>query len=160
MESPTHRLAQHFRAVYFGGNWVSVHLKEHLDTLNWQQAITKVGDLNTIASLVYHLNYYVEGVRQVLEGGKLDIRDKYSFDLPPFTGKSDWDKLLSRTYAQAEALASLIEQLPETTLGADFTDPKYGTYYRNLQGLTEHAHYHLGQIVLLKKLLADMDRPG
>ena len=31
---------------------------------------------------------------------------------------------------------------------------KYGTYYRNFHGLIEHAHYHLGQIVLIKKLVA------
>ena len=154
------QLAQHLRAVYFGGNWTDVHLKEHLDTVDWQHAITKVDDLNTIAMLVYHLNYYTEGIKQVLEGGPLETRDKYSFDLPPFAKKSDWDQLVSRTYEQAEALAVLIEALPEEKLWEDFTDPKYGSYFHNLQGITEHLHYHLGQIVLIKKLQAEMDRPG
>ncbi len=154
------QLAHHLRTAYFGGNWTSVHLKEHLDTVDWQHAITKVDDLNTIAALVFHLNYYVEGVKQVLEGGPLETRDKFSFDLQPFSRKSDWDQLVHRSYEQAEALAVLIEQLPEAKLWDDFTDPKYGTYYRNLQGITEHVHYHLGQIVLLKKLQAEMDRPG
>jgi len=35
----------------------------------------------------------------------------------------------------------------------DFTDEKYGTYQRNLIGILEHSYYHLGQIVLIKKLL-------
>ena len=34
-----------------------------------------------------------------------------------------------------------------------FADEKYGHYYRNLHGIIEHTHYHLGQIVLIKKLL-------
>ncbi len=160
MAKQAHQLAEHFRAVYFGGNWTGVNLREHLATVSWQQAITQVGDLHTIARLVYHLNYYVEGVRQVLEGGPLDIRDKYSFELPALSKQSDWDELVARTYAQAEALATRIEQLPDGTLGEYFNDPKYGTFYRNLRGLTEHAHYHLGQIVLLKRMLADNDRPG
>jgi len=47
----------------------------------------------------------------------------------------------------------LIEQLPETKLGETFSDEKYGTYYRNLHGIIEHNHYHVGQIVIIKKLL-------
>jgi hypothetical protein len=34
---------------------------------------------------------------------------------------------------------------------ADFDDGKYGTVLRNILGLIEHTHYHLGQIVILKK---------
>ena len=32
---------------------------------------------------------------------------------------------------------------------------KYGNYFRNLTGIIEHLHYHLGQIVLIKKLIAE-----
>ena len=34
-----------------------------------------------------------------------------------------------------------------------FVDEKYGTYLRNIDGMIEHAYYHLGQVVLIKKLL-------
>jgi hypothetical protein len=33
------------------------------------------------------------------------------------------------------------------------TDPQYGSYYRDPQGIIEHLHYDLGQIVLIKKIL-------
>jgi len=48
-------------------------------------------------------------------------------------------------------LAHLIEQVPDEQYTAFFDQEKYGSYYRNLQGIVEHHHYHLGQIVLLKK---------
>lgn len=48
-----------------------------------------------------------------------------------------------------------LETLDEAKLFEDFADPKYGNYYRNLHGIIEHTHYHLGQIVLIKKLLKD-----
>jgi len=32
-------------------------------------------------------------------------------------------------------------------------EEKYGNYYRNFHGIIEHCHYHLGQIVLIKKML-------
>jgi hypothetical protein len=38
-------------------------------------------------------------------------------------------------------------------LEATFSQKKYGTYYRNLMGVIEHSHYHLGQISLIRKML-------
>jgi hypothetical protein len=61
---------------------------------------------------------------------------------------------LNKTWEEAENFATLIEQLPESRLWETFTDEKYGHYYRNIHGIIEHTHYHLGQIVLIKKLLA------
>ena len=76
-----------------------------------------------------------------------------SFDHPVVSSQTDWENLLTKTFSDAEILADLIEQLSEDMLWQNFTDAKYGTYYRNLQGLIEHNHYHLGQIVILKKLI-------
>ena len=56
----------------------------------------------------------------------------------------------------AENFAILIEHLPEAKLGEIFTDEKYGNYYRNVHGIIEHTHYHLGQIVLIKKILSQV----
>lgn len=146
--------AKHFRDVHFGGNWTSVSLKETLADVSWQQAVTKVHSFNTIAVLVYHTNYYVSAVLKVLQGEALNASDTFSFDLPPIQSDTDWKNLLNKTWADAERFASLLEQLPESRFGEVFTDKKYGTYYRNMHGIIEHIHYHLGQIVVIKKLIA------
>jgi hypothetical protein len=148
------QIAKHLREIHFGGSWTDSDLKSHLAGVTREQAMTKIGTLNTIAGLVYHINYFVAAVLPVLRGGILDANDRYSFDHPAITSDADWEKLVEKTFADAEACASLIEQLPENKLSEDFTNAKYGSYYRNLHGLTEHAHYHLGQIVLIKKLIA------
>lgn len=62
---------------------------------------------------------------------------------------------MDKCWTEAEIFANTIEQLPESKLWEDFSDKKYGNYYRNLHGIIEHTHYHLGQIVLIKKLLDD-----
>lgn len=147
------QIAKNLREVYFGGNWTAVNLKESLSELKWQDAIKKIGSLNTISSLVYHINYYVIAALKVLQGGPLDAHDKYSFDTPPISSQSDWDRLVSDVFTNAENLADAIEVLPDSKLWEDFTNKKYGNYYRNLNGIIEHTHYHLGQIVLIKKLL-------
>jgi uncharacterized damage-inducible protein DinB len=153
-----YQIAKHFRDAHFGGNWTSVNLKDTLAGITWQQATTKVYSFNTIATLVYHMNYYVDAIIKVLQGGPLDAHDKYSFDLPPIKSEEDWQQLLNKTWADVETFASLVEQLPEEKLGEIFTDEKYGTYYRNLHGVIEHMHYHLGQIVLIKKIIMRGDK--
>jgi uncharacterized damage-inducible protein DinB len=149
----TAQIAKHLREIYFGGNWTSVNLKGTLAGVSWQQATTKMYSFNTIAILVYHINYYISAVLKVLEGGPLNASDKYSFNHPPIQSQQDWEKLLEKSWAEAEKFASLIEQLPEHKLEENLADEKYGTYYRNLHGIIEHSHYHLGQIVLIKKIL-------
>jgi len=153
----TGQIAKHIRDVHFGGNWSDVNLKETLKDLTWEQASTKVYSFNTIASLVYHMNYFVSATLGVLQGEPLTANDKFSFDCPPINSQEDWDGLLNKTWTDAENFAVLIEQLSENKLWEDFTDKEYGTYYRNLQGIIEHIHYHLGQIVLIKKMLLEND---
>ncbi len=149
----TEQIAKQCRDVHYGGNWTASSLKQHLAEIDWHQAVTKVNSLNTIADLVYHMNYYVSAVLKVLQGGPLDAHDKFSFDHPPILSQTDWEKLLNKTWTDAEDFAFLIEQMPETRLQEIFEDKKYGTYYRNIHGVIEHIHYHLGQIVLIKKIL-------
>lgn len=146
-------IAKHFRDVHFGGNWTSVNLKDTLAGIPWHQAVTKVHNLNTIAVLVFHINYYVSAVLKVLQGEPLIASDKFSFDLPEITSAADWQKLINKTLEEAELFAAQIETLDESKLFEDFADPKYGNYYRNIHGIIEHTHYHLGQISLIKKIL-------
>jgi hypothetical protein len=151
------QIARNLRDVHFGGNWTAVNLKESLAGISWQQATTKVYSFNTIAALVYHINYYVCAASMVLRREPLNASDKYSFDHPAILSQQDWENLLDKSWMDANNFATLIEQLPESKLEEDFSDGKYGTYFRNIQGVIEHAHYHMGQIVLIKKLLLQAD---
>lgn len=149
------QIANQFREVQLNGHWVSTNLKTQLSDVSLEQATTKIGSLNTIAALTFHINYYVAGIIQVFEGGSLDIRDKFSFDLPPLESPEDWDKLRNKSWKDAERFAELVEQMSNDQLMSGFVDEKYGNYYRNIQGMIEHSYYHLGQIVLIKKLLKE-----
>lgn len=151
--SITTQIASQLRGVYFGGNWTWVNLKEHLSNVSWHEATMQVGDCNTILSMVFHLQYYTDAILNVLMGNPLKAKDKDSWVPPTISSESDWEKLLEEMWQNAEKTAILIEELPESTLWERFDDGQYGNYYRNLHGVIEHAHYHLGQIVLIKKLL-------
>ena len=147
------QLAKNVRGVYFGGNWTAVNLKETLADVTLQQATRKFEGIHTILALTFHIGYFVSGTNDVLRGGPLEIRDKFSFDHPTFKTESAWRDFVAHALSEGEAFAALIEQLSPKQLLEDFTDPKYGTYQSNLIGTVEHIHYHLGQIVVLKKLM-------
>jgi hypothetical protein len=151
------QLAKHLRDVYIGGNWTSVNLKDTLAGITWQQATSKVYELNTIAALVFHINYYVDAILMVLKGSPLKASDKYSFDVKQINSEEEWKQLVQYVFTQAEMLATLVEQLEEQKLYELFADEKYGTYFRNILGLIEHTHYHLGQISLIKKILVNKE---
>jgi len=87
-----------------------------------------------------------------LEGNPLNGDDKVSFDHPPIQSKEDWDKLLNKVWQDGGKMTKLIEQLPEEKLWENIGAEKYGNYFRNLLGVIEHIHYHLGQIAILKKM--------
>ncbi|HTA84151.1 MAG TPA: DinB family protein [Bacteroidia bacterium] len=149
----TSQLAKHFKEVHYGGNWTGSNLKDILEGITWKQAVTVPHNLtNSIAVLVFHMNYYIDAVIKVLEGGPLDAHDKFSFNCPPVQSQQDWDQLLNKYWADANKFIALVEALPESKLSENMLDGKYGNYYRNLAGIIEHCHYHLGQVALVKKL--------
>lgn len=147
------QLATRFREVLLNGRWVAnTNYKDQLENLPLQVAQQKVGTSNTVAILAQHVHYYIKGVSNVFKGGDLEIKDAYSFDFPPMTSETEWKSFLQTFFRDAEEFATLVEKLPENKLNDAFTDEKYGTYQRNIDGMIEHCYYHLGQIVLIKKL--------
>lgn len=147
-------LAKRLREVFLNGHWIAnTNYKEQIQSLNWLVATQKVDNLNTIAALTYHINYYLEGLLQAFESGKLEISDTYSFDLPPITSEADWRKLVNHFLSNAEKFAGKVEKLDDPTFDQPFLEEKYGTYLRNMEGVIEHSYYHLGQISLIRKII-------
>jgi len=152
--STTSQLAKRFREVLLDGKWIAnTNFKDQLSDVTWEQATMKIDSLNTIAMLTFHIDYYVAGLINVFEGGDLEIRDQYSFDLPPIENDEQWETLKNKLWKDAEKFASLLEQIPDAKMNEVFVDEKYDTYLRNIDGMIEHCYYHLGQITLIKKMI-------
>lgn len=147
------QLANHLRQVYFGGNWTVSNLKEHLQGVSYKDALQEKTDLNSIAQLTYHIHYFLEVQLRFFNDGTLEGNDALSFNHPPIASERDWQEFLNHVWSTAEALANRLEKIPDSRLHHAFGEEKYGTYFRNILGVIEHTHYHLGQIVLLKNLL-------
>lgn len=147
-------LAKRLREVFLDGTWIAnTNFKEQLLSVGWEQAIQRIDNLNTIGLLTFHINYYLEGLLQVFRGGSLEIRDKYSFEMPEITSEADWQELVKRFLQHADEFSATVEQMDDAQLMQPFVEERYGTYQRNIEGVIEHSYYHLGQISLIRKMI-------
>lgn len=148
------QIAKRLREVILNGTWIAnTNYKNELFGLNYKIATSQISTLNTIAALTQHIHYYIAGILNVFGGGTLDIKDKFSFDFPPIESQEQWNAILEKFFDDTEAFAAHVENLDEKQLTEVFVDEKYSTYYRNIEAMIEHSYYHLGQIVLIKKML-------
>jgi len=147
-------LANRLREVLLSGKWIAnTNFKEQLTGINSVQATQQVGNLNSIAGLTFHVTYYLKGLSQVFEGGPLEIKDQFSFDMPKIKSELDWENLVADFLASSEKFINQVEQMDESRLNQTFVREEYGTYLRNIEAQIEHAYYHLGQVSLIKKML-------
>lgn len=150
----TASLVSRLNEVLTEGKWIiGTNIKEQIIDLNYKEATRKVGSLNSIADLTFHISYYLAGVSNVLRGGTLDIKDKFSFNYEPIQNEEDWQQLINKFIMDCRDFVSLMKDFDETDLKAMFVKEEYGDYLRNVNGIIEHAYYHFGQIVLIKKLI-------
>lgn len=149
----TESLTNRLKEVLTDGKWVTgTNFISEIIDLDWETATKSVHGLNSVALLTFHIHYYIKGVTDVLKGRPLTIKDKYSFDAPKIESEKDWQDLIGLFCSDAENFIHLVEQLSEQDLKSPFDKPEYGDFQRNINLMIEHCYYHLGQVVLIKKL--------
>ncbi len=147
-------LANRLREVVLEGTWIAnTNYKVQLETLDWQVATHAVKSLNSIALLAQHAHYYIKGMKNAIEQKNLSMSDAQSFSFSEILSQHDWKSFLDMFWNDTEQLACIIESMSDNDLNQPFIDEKYGSFARNFDGLIEHCYYHLGQIVLIKKLI-------
>ena len=148
-------LAKRFSDVILNNSWVANNsYKNQLTDLPLEVVLLKYQSLHSIAALAQHVHYYISGILNVFNGGNLDIKDIYSFDFPPINTIEQWHTFLAVFWTDAASFTQKLEEMDENTLNSIFVKKEYGTYYFNINTLIEHSYYHLGQIVLIKKLIS------
>jgi hypothetical protein len=150
------QLAKRLQEVLLDGTWIAnTNFKAQISAINKDQATHNIMNLNTVAALTFHLNYYLKGILDAVASGELSIRDKFSFDLPPIESEQDWQNLVSDFIHNSEKMVDFVSNLDDGDLNLDFFNEKYGSYQRNIEGVIEHAYYHLGQVSLINKMLTN-----
>lgn len=149
----TAHIAQHLLDVYTGGNWTEVSVADALAGLSYTQASTvTAASPNSIAAIVHHLAYWNKVMISRIGGENPIVPEANGFDVGSLGNDVEWKKLIREMLVSASELAVATRDVPEETLELPIVAGGSSTY-KNLQGSVEHVHYHLGQIVVIKKLL-------
>lgn len=144
-------VAEHIAGVVHG-NWTEIYLDDVIADVTYAEALKVVpGAGYTIAALLYHIAFYNNIVLQRLQGGHPDIDGSNGFDVH-INSAEEWLILKQNSLSAFKQLAAYVETMPVEQLWQT-TGTKAHTFYKSLHGIAEHAHYHMGQIVLLKKLV-------
>lgn len=149
------RIAHRLSEVLLNGTWIAnTNFKTQIKSIDYKEATYKLDNLNTVAALTFHINYYLEGILNVFNGGALNIKDTHSFNVPAIHTQEEWEVLLHSFLSNSEKFIVLVSSMDEALLDTIFVNERYGTYERNIEGVIEHCYYHLGQVVLIRKLIA------
>ena len=150
-------LSNRFNEVFLNGNWVvSTNIYDQLSRIPWEYVVKNTGCFNSTEFIAYHIHYYIRGVLEVLEGGRLTISDKYSSDFYLNQSATEWISFLETYKLDCEKFVQILKNMSNDDFEKDFFENKYGSYSKNINALIEHGYYHLGQIILIKKQLGVM----
>ncbi len=149
----TSLIAQQLIEVHEGNNWTEVNLAGTLkDITSDEAAKLTIASPNTIASLLQHITFWNRLMIKRMQGIDVFVDDKNGYDVPVIQTEEDWQKLQIDNNLSAHELAAAMAAFDDSLLSESLL-PGGSSAYKNLQGTVEHVHYHLGQMVILKKLI-------
>lgn len=149
----TELIAQHLLEVHEGNNWTEVDVTQTLQDITMKEATYKtIASPNTIAALLQHLTFWNRVIVKRINGIAVAEPADNGYFVPELLDEADWQQLKADNLKSAHELAAAIRQFDVDALEQPIL-PEHSTAYRNLQGSVEHVHYHLGQMVILKKLI-------
>lgn len=146
------RFQKQLMVHYSGTPWIDISIKGTLKRVTAKQAALKIGELNSIWQIVNHMISW----RKALFGR---IKDKpvghptnnYIWEVKNTTPAA-WKKTLQEFEKSQKEINSFLDKQDDSLF--EKISPASGySYYELAQAITIHDTYHLGQIVLIKKLM-------
>lgn len=149
----TQRIQSLFTELYHGQPWLNVTLHDTLSRITSEQAVKRpVKDANTIWEIVIHMIAWRKNVLQRIQGKVVETPSNNYIEKVKHNSEEAWQKTLEALEtSQKEWLYTL-----NTCTEADFKNEYPAnnlTYYQHIHGIIQHDAYHLGQIVLLAKMI-------
>lgn len=136
-----------------GNNWTGINTETALHGITAEQAVKRIhaNHLN-IAELTAHLTCWNMVIGRRLNGEDYQPEKEGDFPVINFLSESEWEALKAAFMDSFIFLETRMASKEDSILNQPIFEGGTSAY-RNLHGQVSHLHYHLGQIVLLKKLL-------
>lgn len=151
--SESKRISNLYQSVYNGNPWLEVNLTNTLENVTAEQAYRKTNpNLNTIWEIVNHLIQWRRTILRRLEGETVTAPDHNYFVPVLDPSEAAWEQSLQNLGKSQELWNTFFEDFHDADLEKIYANNNH-TYYEHIHGIIQHDVYHLGQIVILKKIL-------
>ena len=151
----TERIEELFKDLFEGDPWLDVNIVSTLEGIDAGLAARRIAEgRNTIWEIVNHITSWRQNILERIRGNFIPAPE-HNFILPV---KDPSEEAWQNDIAKLKATQVEWEQALKGFKAEDLErtgDPKDKIpFYYYVHGILQHDAYHLGQIVLLKKLLA------
>jgi len=136
-----------------GDNWTGINAEQALKDISAEQAIKRINENHlNIAELTAHLTCWNHVIAKRLNGESMPPSKEEDFPVINVLSENEWSALKYKFMQSFKVLTEKIETTDDEILEKPIFVGASSTY-RNLHGQIAHLHYHIAQIVLLKKIL-------
>jgi uncharacterized damage-inducible protein DinB len=147
------RISNLYQSIYNGNPWLEVTLAHTLENVTAEQAYRKINpNLNTIWEIVNHLIQWRRNILRRVEGETVLTPDHNYFVPILDPSEAAWEQSLQSLAKSQELWNAFFESFDDADLAKIYVNNGH-TFYEHIHGIIQHDVYHLGQIVILKKLL-------
>lgn len=151
--SESKRISNLYQSIYNGNPWLEVNLTKTLENVNAEQAYRKINpNLNTIWEIVNHLIQWRRNILNRVQGEIITTPDHNYFVPVLDPSEAAWEQSLQNLAKSQKAWNVFFEDFDDAHLEKIYTS-NGRTFYEHIHGIIQHDVYHLGQIVILKKLV-------
>ncbi|MEO8535688.1 MAG: DinB family protein [Flavobacterium sp.] len=151
--SENKRISNLYQSIYNGEPWLEVTLAKTLENVSSEQACRKINpNLNTIWEIVNHLIQWRRNILKRVQGETVTTPDHNYFVPVLDSSEAAWEQSLQSLAKSQELWNAFFEDFNDADLEKIYPSNNH-TYYEHIHGIIQHDVYHLGQIVILKKLL-------
>ncbi|MFQ6602575.1 DinB family protein [Flavobacterium sp. C3NV] len=151
--SESKRVSNLYQSIYNGNPWLEVTLANTLENVTAEQAYRKINpNLNTIWEIVNHLIQWRRNILRRVQGEIITTPDHNYFVPILDSSEASWEQSLQSLAKSQEMWNACLSDFND----ADFEKIDQNNnhnFYEDIHGIIQHDVYHLGQIVILKKLL-------
>jgi len=147
MKTEVQKLGNILRHTFEKNAWHGLAVMEVLNSIDEQIVHKKFNSTHSIIELVAHMTAWRVFVTEELSG---NINYKVSQEMN-FPVVKSWQEAVDGLVASQEKLLAQLEKFPAERL-SDVVPNKLYKFFTMLHGIVHHDLYHLGQIVLIKKI--------
>ena len=142
-----------FSDIYDGDPWIDVTLTGTLEKISPESAAKRIiPHCNTVWEIVNHIISWRENVLQRVQGKVMITPDNNYFTAIADQSSIAWEKTLQALKNSQLQWIAFLEKLKEEDLEKIYPGND-SAYYKHIYGIIQHDAYHLGQIILLIKLM-------